>query len=129
MMEVWMSTVQTDTYWRRARLVKVIDGDTLDLEIDLGFYLYTIQRVRLLGIDTPELRSKDPDERHRGQVAKAEVEMWLTVSEAAGGPWPLLVRTEKDDSFGRWLAVIFNREGRSLGQYLLDTGFAKEYLK
>ncbi len=52
--------------YRLKALVKVVDGDTLDLDLDLGFSLVLPQRVRLYGLDAPEIRSKDPSEKAKG---------------------------------------------------------------
>ena len=63
--------------YRLKALVKVVDGDTLDLDLDLGFSLVLRQRVRLCGLDTPEIRSKDPAEKARGQESQAFVSGWF----------------------------------------------------
>jgi micrococcal nuclease len=98
----------------RARPIRVIDGDTIEAVIDLGFGTTRRERIRVLDVDTPELRSSDPIERIRGQEAKAYTEAWLASDEE----WPLNIHTSKGDSFGRWLAEITRQDGRSLGQDL-----------
>ena len=124
----------------RAKLVKVVDGDTIDLDIDLGFNIHIRERVRLYGVNTPEVRGS---EKKSGMAAKAFVKWWLQVDKG-----PIMVRTVKDKrgKFGRMLAILFHESdmlerhtkvekvgaygdfvGGSLNQDLLDKGFAKEY--
>jgi micrococcal nuclease len=115
----------------RGRCLKVVDGDTVDLELDLGFHLRFYGRFRLLGIDTPELNSKDPVERAAALQAKDQVVQWLNPLPATT-EWPLLVTTAKDpDSFGRWLATVAtNVDGKyvpDIGRTLIEMGLAVEY--
>ena len=108
----------------RASVSKVIDGDTLDLIIDVGFHMTTKQRVRLLWVDTPEMRGP---EREDGKVAKLFVENW--VDEHSKSLWPFVVHTEKDDAFGRWLCDLLPVDtlGQSLSSTLLNAGQAELY--
>ena len=108
----------------QARLVKVVDGDTVDMLIDQGFRVQITQRVRLLGVDAPE---RDTPE---GKAAKAWVTEWFTVTGAARallgqGLWPYEVTTHKParDKYDRWVAEIWCKE-RSITQELLNTGIA-----
>lgn len=86
----------------RARVIRVIDGDTLDLEVDLGFRVYHQVRVRLADVDAPEPRG---DERERGLEAKAFVEEWAELLRH-GSEWPLRIATAKVGKYGRWLASV-----------------------
>ena len=61
---------ETKMYTYKAKLVRVIDGDTIDAEIDLGFNVLIRQRIRLYGIDTPEARTRDLVEKEKGLAAK-----------------------------------------------------------
>jgi len=128
-------------YWYAALPYNVVDGDTIDAVIDVGFHERRDERLRLVwynegtivGVDTPELRSRDAQERERAQAAKAYTESWLA-SHAAMNTATLhwadqdvayfVVRTEKDDAFGRWLADVRDQQGNSLGKDLLDSGYA-----
>lgn len=86
----------------RAELDRVVDGDTLDLRVDLGFKAYKKIRVRLLGVDTAEIFgvSKDTDEYKRGIQQKRFVEKFL----AADGDWPItFISEEESGKYGRWL--------------------------
>jgi len=57
---------------------RVVDGDTVDVILDLGFNVLHSVRVRLVGIDTPESRTRDLDEKARGKLAKKFLENWLS---------------------------------------------------
>lgn len=115
--------------YRITEIVKVVDGDTYDLVLDLGFYQYGRYRIRLLGFDTPELNSKDPLERDQAKVAKIFAEDWL--AQAVAGD--LRISTEKSDSFGRFLGDIYEitSSGYSsgLGDALHEAGLAEVYTR
>ena len=123
-----MTAMPTEIFVYRARLVRVVDGDTCDLTVDVGFHMTTTQRFRLLGIDTPEMNAADPKERERAVAATQALTGMLT--GAGTGDWPLLVRTQKSDSFGRWLAEIWG-EGAvvNVNDALLAGGFAVPFKK
>lgn len=113
----------------RAILKRVIDGDTIVVDIDLGLRNWQHdEHIRLAGIDTPEIRG---DERPEGLKSKAFVEQWL----GPPGSW-LWLRTEKSGKFGRWLAWIWKDAApaltseitSSLNQVLVDEGLADPYL-
>ena len=85
--------------YRVLRIEKVVDGDTVDIVIDLGFSLTKKERVRLSGIDTPETRTKDLEEKELGMDAKNFLTRRL--DDAVG--YNLVVKTEKDGKYGRML--------------------------
>ena len=107
----------------------VVDGDTYDLTVDVGFHLYATVRVRLHGYDTPELTKGTPFERDEAVRATRVAELWW--SGLGDGPWRYWVRTEKDDAFGRWLGDVW-REAHTeqgaheerLGPFLARTALA-----
>lgn len=109
-------------YEYKAKVVRVIDGDTLEVDIDLGFKT-TLQRekLRLIGIDTPEIRSSNLKEKEHGLQAKEYVEGLLSVGSE------ILVKTEKDKTgkYGRYLARVFMDEVE-LNQLLKENGFEKK---
>jgi len=88
-------------YQYKATLVKVVDGDTVDLAVDLGFDIVFNMRVRLNGIDTPEMHSPDPLERAKAILAKDHLSSLLVGKS-------LTVNTHKDkkEKYGRYLADI-----------------------
>lgn len=107
---------------------RVVDGDTIDVEIDLGFYQFGVYRVRLLGVDTPELRDRDPDERERAKEAKTFVVKWFAAHIDCIEGGEVVVNTEKADSFGRFLATIAClAHNTTLASELLESGHAKVY--
>lgn len=125
-----MSSVNEALFNYRARCLRVIDGDTVDLQVDLGFHMTASLRFRLLGVDAPELHAKDLPERERAVAAKQYLVTSLLPTPFVGdsASWPLLVHTEKADSFGRWLADVWIAEsGVSVGGELMKLGHAAEY--
>lgn len=109
-------------YTYRAALDRVVDGDTYDMVIDLGFGVAFRTRIRLRGADTPELHNvKHGSKEHEAGVVAAEaVEGWFYHSEET------FIRTHKEKGkFGRWLADIENERGESLYERLITTGFAR----
>ena len=106
----------------RAKLIGVIDGDTIDLRVDLGFRLEGYIRVRLLGVNTYELHDPDPAVRLKAIEGKNYVGALYQIS----GDWPITIRTEKADAFGRWLADVtfIDRDGRerNINHELLASG-------
>ena len=108
------------------RLIKVVDGDTIDIEIDLGFDLTKKERVRLGGIDTPEKRTKNLEEKAMGLEATEYLTALLE------GAVKLIVTTEKDGKFGRMIGTLYMsleciETGSSINQMMIDDGFAWKY--
>ena len=103
----------------------VVDGDTIDVLIDLGFDILFASRVRLAGIDTPESRTANNEEKVRGQLSKKKLAEKLPV-----GSW-VRIETQKsdsnDDKFGRILAVFIMEDGTSLNQWMIDNNYAVLY--
>lgn len=92
-------------YEYRARCVEVVDGDTLDVVVDLGFHIERQIRLRLQGVDTHETYgvSHDSEEYRRGVREAEYVEAWIA---EGNGDWPIIVRTEKTGKYGRYLAEV-----------------------
>jgi micrococcal nuclease len=107
------------------KVVKIIDGDTIDIDIDLGFYVTTTQRIRLAGIDTPETRTKDLLEKRLGLEAK----QWLT-DKLATIP-ELTIVTVKDDAeekYGRLLGWLYEKSiTASINEQMITLGYAWKY--
>ena len=108
--------------YRVLKVDRIVDGDTVDVTLDLGFGLSLKQRLRVIGVDAPELRSSDPSERERAQAARAFAEQWLT------SDGQMVVTTYKDDKYGRILGD-FKRERHSetFSEALLSSGHAVRY--
>ena len=99
---------------------KVVDGDTVDLVLDLGFGLYKKERVRVAGIDSPESRTRDKKEKQYGLAAKAFLKGML--SDCNG----LTVRTEKDGKYGRMLGWLY-KEDLCINKRMIEAGYAWAY--
>ena len=102
---------------------RVVDGDTIDISIDLGFDLTKKERVRLAGIDTPEKRTKDLAEKRMGFEATEFLEMHLREATY------LTVKTEKDGKYGRMLGWLYKypEDTMSINQLMIDKGYAWAY--
>ncbi len=112
--------------YRVKTLIAVIDGDTIDVEIDLGFDISITKRVRLAGIDTPESRTSDKFEKTLGLESKALLKQRLAAAKT------ILIKTEKPDSsekYGRVLGWLFiDDEPTSFNETMIATGYAWSYL-
>lgn len=105
------------------KVLRVVDGDTLVTYIDCGFHIYTEQTVRLLGVDAPEMRGST---RILGMKSKLFVQAWI--DQGSTSEWPFLLKTYKDDSFGRMLGVIWRiSDGQNLNEELLTAQEAIRY--
>ena len=104
----------------------VVDGDTIDVVIDLGFDILFASRVRLAGIDTPESRTTDKAEKALGIEAKEYLKKCLKDSKS------VVIRTEKMDSsekYGRILGWVYvNGESESINNKMINDGYAWGYL-
>lgn len=111
--------------YRVSRLLDVIDGDTIDVQIDLGFDVSFTSRVRLNGIDTPESRTTDLHEKKYGLESKEWLKHRLESAKS------IVIRTEKPDSsekYGRILGTLFiNGETESINDQLVKGGYAWAY--
>lgn len=85
-------------YTYLARVARVIDGDTVDLDIELGFHMTARVRVRYLAVDTPERGHRD--------FTAATMENAALLAAAADDEGRITVRTERTGKYGRWLAII-----------------------
>jgi len=108
-------------YIYTATLVRIIDADTLDCDIDLGFGVWIRkQRVRFRGIDTPESRTRNLEEKALGLAAKERVKELVQVT--------FLLETYKEKGkFGRILGVPMTKDNKSVCEVLKKEGHAREY--
>ena len=108
---------------------KVVDGDTIDVTIDLGFDLYKKERVRIAGIDTPEKRTRNLEEKELG----IDATNWLKqrLEGAVAGDDDLIIRTELDGGvgkYGRLLGWLYIGDATvSLNEKMIDEGYAWAY--
>jgi len=112
-------------FTHRAKVERVVDGDTVDLLVDLGFDILLRERVRLAGIDAPESRTRDLDEKARGLAATAFVEQWVTTQHRE----VILRSTDfSTGKYGRCLGRIFDSTGSEcLNDRLIEEGHAVIY--
>ena len=108
---------------------KVVDGDTIDVTIDLGFDLYKKERVRVAGVDTPEKRTRNLEEKALGLDATAWIKNKL--EGAVDGDDDLIIRTELDGGvgkYGRLLGWLYIGDGDvSLNEAMIEEGYAWAY--
>ena len=102
---------------------RVIDGDTIDVAIDLGFHITLNQRIRLKDIDAAETRTKDLEEKAEGLRAKE----WLEKELAREGEW--IIDTYKEDKYGRILGTLYlDGDPVTVNERMLNEGIAKPYM-
>jgi len=108
------------------KVTKVVDGDTIDVDIDLGFNISYAQRVRLAGIDTPESRTKDLREKALGLEVKDKIKKAIDSAKT------VVIKTELPDStekYGRILGWVYlDGAAKSLNEQLIDEGYAWGYM-
>ena len=105
------------------KINRVIDGDTIDVDIDLGFWITVSYRVRLKGIDAAETRTKDLAEKEKGLAAKA----WLEKELAREGEW--IIETSKEDKYGRILGTLYLvGDPVTVNERMLNEGIAYPYV-
>ena len=111
--------------YRVKKVIKVVDGDTIDADIDLGLSISLEKRVRLSGVDTPESRTTDLKEKALG----LEVKEWL--KHKLEGAKDILIKTQLPDStekYGRILGNLYiNNESLSLNDQMVNAGYAWSY--
>ena len=114
---------KTDFSYRVKRVTKVVDGDTIDVILDMGFNILFAQRVRLFGIDTPESRTRDLVEKKYGLKSKKFLQDQLKKAKS------ITIRTYKGEEkgkFGRILGDIYC-DGKSVNSEMVKVGHAVAY--
>lgn len=106
----------------RATVHRVVDGDTIDFDIDLGFYVRKRVRARLAGIDTPEIYGV----RHDSEEYKAGIEASVVTRHLLPVGSQCRLTTEKTGKYGRWIAHVTNAEGIDVNSTLIDHGYGDE---
>lgn len=113
-------------YQYKCKINKVLDGDTVDIDLDLGFNIILAnQRVRMAGVDTPESRTTNKEEKPRGLLSKKKLGEKLPV-----GSWQI-IETQRsdnnDDKFGRILGVFILEDGTKVNDWLIQNNYAVAY--
>ena len=112
-------------YTYKAKCIRVIDGDTIDADIDLGFDITIRKRIRLSGIDTPESRTRDLEEKKRGLASKDRLVEILDMGS-------LVIESKDVGKFGRVLAILHIYPENldlplNVNNTLVKEGYAVEY--
>jgi len=103
---------------------RIVDGDTVDLDIDLGFNIVLSERIRLKDLDAPEIRTANLDEKAFGMVVKE----WVEKELSRPGEW--IIQTTKKDKYGRILGTIYCvGDPVTLNEKLINEGYAVPYQK
>lgn len=108
-------------YRYSAEVLRILDGDTIEVSLDLGFNLRQRMLLRLAGINTQELNDKSESKRATAFEAKKFVDSHI------GGDSVITETVKPKDKFGRWLANVYLDDGRCLNQLLLDNGLAQPW--
>jgi micrococcal nuclease len=112
-----------DKYLYEAELIRVVDGDTIDAWIDLGFNITVRRRIRLWGINAPETRTLDLEEKREGKLAKARLEDILSINRGS-----FSVKSIGVDKYGRCLGEIYLQDV-NINKQLLAEGLVEVYKK
>lgn len=114
-------------YTYKCRINKVLDGDTVEIDLDLGFNTTLAnQKVRLLGVDTPESRTTNKEEKPRGLLSKKKLQEKLPV-----GSWAKITThrsDNNDDKFGRILGEFILEDGTNVNKWMIENNYAVPYL-
>ena len=111
-------------YTYRAIVKRVVDGDTIDVDIDLGFDVWLKnQRVRLYKVDTPEKRTRNPIEKIAGKYVSKVVEELCPVDKSI----TLQTHLDATGKYGRILGEFITKDGVNINNYLIENRLAVEY--
>ena len=112
---------------------RIVDGDTIDVTLDLGFDIHHKTRVRLYGINTPEKRTRDLEEKKRGYAASERLtELLRSESTTDESRSDIILKTKEKGKYGRYLGVIYRKRKDdeirfNINQQLVIEGHAVEY--
>ena len=112
-------------YEYKVKVTRVVDGDTVDADINLGFDIVYKERIRLMGIDTPESRTRNKKEKKLGLEAKARLKELCKMFKNN-----LVIKTSKDGKgkFGRVLGELVTEDNVNLNGLLIEEGHARPYM-
>ena len=113
-------------YLYKINVTRVVDGDTVDAEIDLGFDIVLSKRIRLHGIDAPETRTRDKEEKKKGLAAKKRLQEIIDEQNGV-----LFLKSMDKGKFGRCVGVLFEADFDfdSVNDILIKEGHATPYGK
>lgn len=104
--------------YENAEVLKIVDGDTVDLMVDMGFNIWKKIRTRLYGINAPETKG---EERELGLVSKKFLSDLIPVGDS------IVVETLGQDKYGRWLAILY-KDSLNINDYMVQSGQAVVYM-
>lgn len=105
------------------KITRIVDGDTVDLDIDLGFGITISHRVRLKGINAPETKTLDLEEKNKGIQAR----LWLEKELSRSGEW--VIETTKEDKYGRMLGTLYLvGDPVTVNERMINEGIAKPFM-
>lgn len=104
--------------YNHAKVTEVIDGDTFDVTVALTPDMWINRRVRIRGIDTPEVRTKDPEEKKRGLYSKALLEQLVKATDVVLDMWG-------HDHYGRWVCDVSNDDYTDIAGAMVSMGGAR----
>jgi micrococcal nuclease len=110
-------------YIYKVKSARVIDGDSVQVVVDLGFYIDITIRVRFAGINTPELNSPILEQRQLAQLAKSETIAWFDINKDQ-----LILHSKSVDKYGRHIGRFENWSKESINDILLEKNLAVKYL-
>lgn len=109
-------------YTYNATVERVVDGDTIDLIVDLGFHIFHAHRFRLHGINAPEIRTRDLDEKERGMIAFERLEELCPIGSQ------VKVVSVGTGKFGRYIGIIYpHGSEKSANKILIEEELAQKY--
>lgn len=111
----------TPAYRYSAEVLRIIDGDTVEVSLDFGFQLRQRVSLRLAGINTLELHDKDPKKRAKANMARDYVDSMI------GGKSIITETIKPKDKYSRYLCNVYLEDGRCLNQLLIDNGMAQPW--
>tara|TARA_B100000927_G_scaffold287334_1_gene280070 strand:+ start:3052 stop:3399 length:348 start_codon:yes stop_codon:yes gene_type:complete len=111
-----------ELYYYNATVDRVVDGDTIDVTIDLGFNVWIKERLRLYGLNTPETRTKDLEEKEKGLKAKKYVE-----NQVNSNSGQIQIQSLGRGKYGRVLAEIWVGKN-NINELLISNGHAEVYM-
>ena len=111
-------------YEYKVKITRVIDGDTVDADVDLGFDLFVKDRIRLMAIDTPESRTRNKSEKILGLASKKRLKELCAMHKGK-----IILKTSKEGKgkFGRILGIVYSETGIDICKLMIKTGHAVEY--
>lgn len=113
-------------YTYKAKLIRAVEGDTIDADIDLGFDLSIRQRVKLYGIATPDIKSKDLETKQKALDVKSRL------IEMLGNGFVVETILNKRGKYGRVMGIVYIEDSSNnlinVNKLLIEEGFAMEYL-